>query len=80
MWPSVLKDTILKHSADLKELEFIYMIASFCEIQTIKDNNEEQILAEYIGQQQIKYLGKLSKIQQITLLEKFKRIECKMLQ
>ena len=77
MWPSVLKDTILKHSADLKELEFIYMIASFCEIQTIKDNNEEQILAEYIGQQQIKYLGKLSKIQQITLLEKFKRIGVK---
>ncbi|MFZ1419315.1 MAG: hypothetical protein WAR82_01975, partial [Leptotrichiaceae bacterium] len=35
IWPSVLKDTILKHSADLKELEFIYMIASFCEIQTI---------------------------------------------
>lgn len=77
IWPSVLKDTILKHSADLKELEFIYMIASFCEIQTIKDNNEEQILAEYIGQQQIKYLGKLSKIQQITLLEKFKRIGVK---
>ena len=77
MWPSVLKDTILKHSADLKELEFIYMIASFCEIQTIKDNNEEQILAEYIGQQQIKCLGKLSKIQQVTLLEKFKRIGVK---
>ena len=77
MWPSVVKDTIIKKSADLKELEFIYTIVSLCEIQTIKANNEEQILAEYIGQHQIIYLGKLSKVQQVNLLEKLKKIGVK---